>query len=183
MKAIGIGFLLLLAGCASLESPNPASPYYAYPPGWVLQLNKALTIPPNSATVRLQYGGVVPRNGVQEQDPYCVVELNTVSDKPQMLESGRFEVLRVTHSVESLVAAPSRFIKASFSGDDSGVIPQYFKTEFHLRSASQPNFRSMTCAWNQMGPDNQLLMRPLTLGEIRGALGDWITLIPPREHA
>jgi hypothetical protein len=182
MKVIGIGLLLLLAGCASLESPNPVSPYYAYPPGWVLQLNRTLTIPPNSATVRLQYGGIVPRNGVQEQDPYCVVELNTVSDKPQTLEPGRFEVRRVTHRVDFLAAAPSPFIKASFGMDGSGALPQYYKTEFHLRSALQPNIRSMTCAWNQMAPGNQLLMRPLTLGEIRGALGDWITLIPPGER-
>ena len=133
--------------------------------------------------MRLQYGGIVPRNGVQEQDPYCVVELNTVSGKPQTLKPGRFEVWQVTRSVDTLAAAPSPFIKASFSGDDTGVPPQYFKTEFRLRSALQPNIRSMTCAWNQMGPNNPLLMRPLTLGEIRGALGDWITLIPPREHA
>jgi hypothetical protein len=179
MKAIGIGFLLLLAGCASLESPNPASPYYAYPPGWILQLNKTLTIPPNSATVRLQYGGVVPRNGVQEQDPYCVVELNTVSDKPQTLEPGRFEVWRVTRSVETIAMATSPFIKTGFASDDSGPSFLYYKTVFHLRDTVQPNIRSMTCAWDQMAPGNESLMRHLTLGEIRSALGDWITLIPP----
>jgi hypothetical protein len=182
MKTIGTGLLLLLAGCASLESPNPASPYYAYPPGWVVRLNQPLTIPSNAATVRLQYGGVVPRNGVQEHDPYCVVELNTVSDKPQTLEPGRFEVWWVTRSVEILAAAPSPFIKAASGMDGSGALPQYYKTEFHLRSALQPNIRSMTCAWNQMTPGHRPLMRPLTLGEIRGALGDWITLIPPGER-
>jgi hypothetical protein len=38
----------------------------------------------------------------------------------------------------------------------------------------------MTCAWNQMVPGNPLLMRHLGLSEIRAALGDWITLIPPK---
>ena len=184
MKALGIGLLLLLGGCASLESPDPASPYYAYSTGWLAQLDRPLTIPAESATVRLQYGHVVPRNGVQEQDPFCVVELNTVSDAPQTLQAGRFEVLRVTRSISTLLArvAPATLMKAQFVNDDDGE-PSflYYLTTFHLRDATQPNLRSLTCAWNQMAPGNRSLMRHLTLDEIRGALGDWLRLIPPKE--
>lgn len=178
-----IVFALLLAGCASLASPDPASPYYAYPPGWTAQLNRPLTIPPDSATVRLQYGQVVPRNGVQEQDPFCVVELNTVSDAPQTLRPGRFEVLRITRSVSTLFAdaASTPFMKAQFVNDDDGAPTfLYYITEFRLRDPAQPALRGMRCAWNQMAPGNRPLMRHLTLGEIRGALGGWITLIPPQ---
>ena len=32
-----------------------------------------------------------------------------------------------------------------------------------------------------MAPGNRALMRHLTLDEIRWALGDWMTLIPPKE--
>ncbi|MHB1083289.1 MAG: hypothetical protein ACYCZA_00395 [Thiobacillus sp.] len=181
MKTIWIGLVLLLGGCASLESPDPASPYYAYSSGWVLRLNQPLTIPRDAATVRLQYGEIVPRNGVQEHDAYCVVELNTVRAEPQTLQPGRFEVWRVTRSVETLAASKSPFIKAAFVYDDMGSSRLYYKTEFHLRDAAQPNIRSMTCAWDQMAPGNRALMRHLTLGEIRDALGGWITLIPPRE--
>ena len=39
----------------------------------------------------------------------------------------------------------------------------------------------MRCAWNQMAPVNRMLMRHLTLDEIRWALGDWMSLIPPKE--
>lgn len=182
MKAIVTGLVLLLAGCESLESPNPASPYYAYTSGWVARLNQPLTIPRDAATVRLQYGEMVPRNGVQEHDPYCVVELNTVSAEPQILEPGRFEVWRVTRSVETLAATFSPFIKTRYVFDDTGPSFLYYKTEFHLRDPAQPNLRSMTCAWDQMAPGNRALMRHLTLDEIRSALGNWITLIPPREH-
>src|SRR5574340_1793367 len=93
-------FALLLAGCASLESSDPASPYYAYSAGWVAQLNRPLTIPAGSATVRLQYGRIVPRNSVQEQDPFCVVELDTVRAEPQTLQPGRFEVRSEEHTSE-----------------------------------------------------------------------------------
>ena len=181
MKAIATGLALLLAGCASLESPDPASPYYAYTSGWAVRLNQPLTIPRDAATVRLQYGEIVPRNGVQEYDPYCVVELNTVSAEPQILKPGQFEVWRVTRSVEILAAAASPFVKTRYVFDDTAPSFLYYKSEFHLRDPAQPNLRSMTCAWDQMAPGNRAFMRHLTLDEIRSALGSWITLIPPKE--
>ena len=131
--------------------------------------------------MRLQYGEIVPRNGVQEHDPYCVVELNTVSAEPQVLKPGRFEVWRVTRSVDTIAAAPSPFIRTAFVADVSRPSFLYYKTEFHLRDPAQPNLRSMTCAWDQMAPGSYPFMRHLTLAEIRSALGSWITLIPPKE--
>lgn len=182
MKTTGIGWVLLLGGCASLGSPDPASPYYAYTSGWVARLERPLTIPRDAATVRLQYGAIVPRNSVQEHDPYCVVELNTVRAEPQVLQPGRFEVWRVTRSVETLAATAPHFIKAGYVLDDTGPSFLYYKTEFHMRDPAQPDLRSMTCAWDQMAPGNRAMMRHLTLDEIRSALGDWITLMLPRER-
>jgi hypothetical protein len=183
MKVIVVGLVCVLGGCASLESPDPASPYYAYTSGWAARLNRPLTIPPDAATVRLQYGEIVPRNGVQEHDPYCVVELNTVSAEPQVLAPGRFEVWRVTRMVDTITASASGspYLKARHVFDDGGPSFMYFKTEFHLRDPAQPKLRSMTCAWDQMAPFSRTFMRHLTLDEIRSALGGWITLIPPRE--
>lgn len=183
MKRIGIGLVLLLGGCAGLESPDPASPYYAYSSGWTVQLNRPLTIPPDAATVRLQYGRIVPRNSVQEHDPFCVVELDTVRPGPQTLQPGRFEVWRVTRSVNPIaVARSSPYIRTGLVLDDGDPTFLYFITEFRLRDAVQPDLRGMTCAWNQMAPGNRGLMRHLTLGEIQSALGDWMTLIPPKER-
>ncbi len=175
-------FALLLAGCASLESPDPASPYYAYPHGWVAQLNQPLTIAAGSATVRLQYGRIVPRNSVQEQDPFCVVELNTVDDAPQTLRPGNFDILRVTRSISPVMAggAHSPFMKTRFAFDDGDPTFLYYITTFRLRDPAQPDLRSMTCAWNQMAPGNRALMRHLSLDEIRRALGSWMSLIPPK---
>lgn len=179
MNAMGIGLVLLLSGCVSLESADPGSPYYAYSSGWVVRLNRSLDIPSDAATVRLQYGRIVPRNSVQEHDPFCVVELDTVSSQTQTLQPGRFEVWRVTRSVSPIAAASSPFIKTGRSGDDYGSTFLYFKTEYRLRDRSQPNLRGMTCAWNQIAPSNRALMRHLTLDEIRQALGGWMTLVAP----
>lgn len=184
MKIIGFGLILLLLGsCAGLESPDPASPYYAYSSGWVVQLNRALQIPPGAATVRLQYGRIVPRNGVQEHDPFCVVELETVKDAEQTLHPGRFELWRVTRSVSPISAAAALpLVKAAHADDDAGESSfLYYITEFRLRDAAQPELRGMRCAWDQMAPGNRALMRHLTLDEIRHALGGWMTLIPPKE--
>jgi hypothetical protein len=133
--------------------------------------------------VRLQYGNIVPRNSVQEHDPYCVVELDTVSSETQTLQPGRFEVWRVTRSVDPITAMASPLIKTVHGDDDGGLTFLYYKTTFRLRDANQPTLRGMTCSWNQMAPGNRALMRHLTLAEIRQALGGWMTLIPPAEPA
>lgn len=182
MKSLVFGLVLLLAGCAGLESPDPASPYYAYSSGWAVQLDRALTIEPGAATVRLQYGQIVPRNSVQEHDPFCVVELDTVRDVRQTLQPGRFEVWRVTRFIDPISAAvKSPLVKARLILDDGSPTFLYFVTEFRLRDPAQPNLRSLRCAWNQLAPGNRMLMRHLTLDEIRWALGDWMILIPPKE--
>jgi hypothetical protein len=181
MKAIGIGLLLLLGGCAWLTSPDPASPHYAYTSGWVAQLNRPLPIAPDAATVRLQYGRIVPRNSVQEYDPFCIVELDTVRAEVQILQPGRFEVWRVRRSMSFITVAASPRVRAAYVDDDGDPSFLYYITEFRLRDPAQPNLRAMTCAWNQMAPANRALMRHLTLDEIQGALGDWISLIPPKE--
>lgn len=183
MKAFVLVGLLALGGCGSLNSPDPASPYYAYPPGWTVQLNQVLPIDPGAATVRLQYGRIVPRNGVQEQDPFCIMEVNTLNNQVQLLQPGRFEVVQVTRSISSITAAAqSSLVKARYVDDDGEPSFLYFITTFRLRDAAQSNVRSLRCAWDQMAPGNRALMRHLTLDEIRGALGGWITLIPPAER-
>lgn len=180
MKAFAIVLAALLTGCASLASTDPASPYYAYSTGWTVELSRPLTIEPGSATVRLQYGRVVPRNGVQRHDPHCVIELNTVSDGPQTLQPGRFEVLRVIRSTNDFFVERESFLRTVGFVEDDGPVSMFFITEFRLRDPAQPALRGMTCAWDQFAPGNLGLMRHLSLGEIRSALGDWMRFIPPR---
>jgi hypothetical protein len=184
MKTLALLGTLLLGGCTALQSPDPASPHYAWTTGWSVQLNRPLTIPADAATVRLQYGRIVPRNSVQEHDPFCVVELDTVGAAPQTLQPGRFEVWRVTRSIDPVSAMaplPLRQVRHVVIDDDGEPTFLYYVTTFRLRAPAQPELRSMRCAWNQMAPGNRALMRHLTLAEIRSAVGDWITLIPPQE--
>jgi hypothetical protein len=143
-----------------------------------LRLDRTLPIEPNAATARLQYGRIVARNAVQEQDPFCVFEIDSVSPTAQTVSPGRFEITAVTRSVETLAGmAPLRSTwqvrRVSF-GDDDGPTHIYYKTTFRLRDGVQP-VRALSCMSNQ-NASGIPIMRHLTSGEIRAALGDWFTL-------
>ncbi len=180
MRAALIG-MVLLGGCVGLHSDDPASPYYRYAAGWTLQVQRTLTVPADAATVRLQYGNIVPRNGVQEHDPFCILALSTVRGVAQSVAPGRYAIERVTRRIDPIsAAAPSPFVRVS-QGGDGGSSPSflYYVTEFRLRDPAQPELYSLRCAWDQWAPGNQAAMRHLTLGEIGVALGDWMTLRAP----
>ncbi len=182
MRILAAGVLVVLGGCAIPGSSDPSSPYFAFGPGWQVQLHRTLTIPADAASVRLQQGSIVPRNSVQAHEPYCVVELETVRSEPQVLQPGRFEAWQVTRSSDSIAAAPAAIsVTVGAQGHDTGPSFLYYKTEFRLRSDAQPAIRSLTCAWDQMTPGNRPFMRHLTLDEMRRALGGWISLNPPKE--
>lgn len=184
MRRVALLGMAVLAACAPLQSGDPASPHYAWSTGWSVRLERPLTIAAGEATVRLQYGRIVPRNSVQEHHPFCIVELETVGETAQTLQPGRFEVWRVTRSVDPVSAAVATpWVRTRLIEDDGDPSFLYFVTAFRLRDPAQPALRGMRCAWNQMAPGNRHLMRHLTLAEIRGALGGWMTFLPPGERA
>jgi hypothetical protein len=175
-----LALLFVLAGCGTTGQYGVDSPYYHYPDGVRLTLNQPLEITPDSATVRLQYGQVVARNGVHEQDPYCIFELSTVAEGPQRVKSDEFSVTRVRRSTSTIARSEilqTGLIRVSMGSDSSGPTNYYYKTEFFLHSDSQPNVLLMTCQSNQ---NYTPLKRYLTVAEIRQALGTIFTLSLPR---
>ena len=176
--SLWLGLLLVLSGCWTTEPYGVDSPYYHYPSGVHLTLNQSLEIPPGSATVRLQYGQVVARNGVQEQDPYCIFELSTVAEGAQGVKPDVFSVTRVQRSTSTIAgeSLPTGFVKTGMGNDSSGPTNYYYKTEFLLHSDSQPNVLEMTCQSNQ---NYTPIKRYLTVAEIRQALGTIFMLSLP----
>lgn len=179
--------LMLLAGLllGSLNACTSLAPESPQVTG-ALQLHQNLQIPPDSASVRLQYGGIVASNAVQEQDPFCVFEIEQVGAQPQTVAPGRFRITHVVRSIESFAGMPivpnawpaALNRRVSLGGDDSPT-HIYYKTTFRL--ASEPaQVRSLSCMSNQNAPGNAALMRHLTLAEIRAALGSRFSLIPPQ---
>lgn len=159
--------VMFLAGCAN-------TPVGSSPEGH-LRLNESLTIPPESASVRLQYGRVVASNAVQEHDAFCIFELNTRAEVAQQVASGRFAITRVARSVETLAGLPAwRPMRVALGDDGGGPTHIYYKTTFSLAGVGEPA-RSLTCMSNQNAPGIPI-MRHLTLAEIRQALGTLFTL-------
>lgn len=168
--------IAVLAGCASPGKYGPDSPYYGYPGGGRFILHQPLEIEADAATVRLQFGKVVARNAVQEEEPHCIFEINTVRDQPQRVAPDSFEITGVRRSITTFSGMPALFgpMRVGFDRDGS---PShiYYKTEFMLRSDRQPDVRAMTCQSNQMAP-GIAIMRHLTAAEIRQALGQVFSL-------
>lgn len=174
----------MCAGPARAADWGPESPYYRYPAGLTLVLRQTLTVPPDAATVRLQYGRVVASNAVQEHDAHCIFELDTVRETPQTVRPQSMRVLDVRRSVSTFSGMPVwpfgsiGFRRVGWQ-DDGGPSHVYFKTEFRLQSEVQPEVRSLTCQSNQMAPGISI-MRHLTLAQMRQALGDYFSLEWPR---
>lgn len=180
MPRFALPIIFLLGASLARADWGPESPYYAYPAGFTLRLNQPLTVPAEAATVRLQFGRTVPSNGVQEVEPHCIFELDTVRDTPQTVVPQDMQVTAVRRSISTFAGMPVwPWVGVGFRRvglhDDGGPSHIYYKTEFRLTSRAQPEVRSLTCQSNQMAP-GIAIMRHLTLPEIRQALGDWFTL-------
>jgi hypothetical protein len=168
--------LLLLAGCQT----DAALPRDAATGSGLtvtaIRLDRPLTIPAGSATVRLQFGHTVASNATQETEPYCSFELATVRAAPQPVEPERFEVVRIERRVRDFAGMPvmpRAFVPGLFGGDDEPS-QAYFITEFRLRSGPHAQARSLTCQVNALGLPLSG-QRYLTLNEMRAALGDYFS--------
>lgn len=162
----------LLAACANTSKP----PQLEF---GTLHLHESLQIEPNAATARLQYGRIVARNAVQEQDPFCVFEIDTVSARPQTVSPGYFSIVAVSQSIETIAGLPLGVsVRKVLFGDDDGPTHIYYKTTFRLQDKARTEtqaVRALTCMSNQNAA-GIAIMRHLTMAEIRGALGSWFTL-------
>lgn len=169
---------VLLWSCDTPGSYGPETPYYRFPAGSRLVLERALEIPANWATVRIQNGRVAAFGHVQEYAPHCIFEINTVRAEPQRVEPDTFAIVKVERSMSTLAAQSGFFIRAAFADTDRPG-QMFYKTVFTLRSERRPGVRWLTCQSDQYAAGIGI-PRHLTVSEIRQALGDILTLELPR---
>lgn len=176
-KALLLFCVTFLWSCNTPGGYGQESPYYRYPENGRFVLNHTLEIPANWATARLQSGKVVSFGHVQEQEPHCIVELNTVRAEPQHIEPDTFIIVRVQRSISELAAASGFFIRAAFVSDNRPT-QMFYKTAFTLRSDKQPGVLRMTCQSDQHAA-GMGIPRHLSVPDIRRALGNIFTLELP----
>lgn len=169
---------IALAGCSGAP-PRYGSGAVAGEPLQV-ELLHPLPVPAGEASVRLQYGRVIPRNGAQETDPYCILEVERVSDGHQVVQPGSLRIIRVSRRSVSHSGMP--ILRSSLSmpgfGDDGQPSQVYYATEFTLHSDRQPDVRSLTCQHDQ-GASGISQPRHLTLPEMQAALAGHIHIGSP----
>lgn len=165
MRRLLPAFVLLATLGACAHPPADA------PPLGQLRLEVPLTIPPGAATVRLQYGRVTAFNAVQEQDPFCVFEIETVGESAQAVAPVVFPIVHAYRSVETFAGMPVSPWAAMHVDFDRDDMPSqiYYKTTFRL-GANPQGARSLACMSNQRMPGIGI-MRHLSLGDMRAALG------------
>lgn len=171
---------LLALGLWSCDTPRgfgPETPYYHFQAGSRLVLTRTLEIPANWATVRLQHGKAVAFGHVQEHQPHCILEIDTVRAEPQRVEADEFAIVKAVRSESTLAARPMVFIRTAFADADRPA-QMFYKTIFTLHSRRQPGVLRMTCQSDQYAAGVGI-PRHLTVGEIRQALGGLFTLELP----
>ncbi len=92
--SVAVCLPMVLTACATPASgPYADLAYQRVTPGSTLTLHTPLRIPANQAHADIQ------AVGSGEMDPYCELEISTVSESPQTVEPDVFEIWRVGRSV------------------------------------------------------------------------------------
>jgi hypothetical protein len=104
-----VGAALMAAGCAGGVGLAPAIPI-------ALEIPNPLIIPAARAHTKFQKGRQVYT--VNRYDPWCELEIRTVSEQPQRVEPGRFHVHRVQQAFIKDYNTRISAVLAGFSCDD-----------------------------------------------------------------
>jgi len=144
--------VIALSACQGAAEYAQALAESSVPVGSRLILNQSLSIPSDTAHVRLQSGEIRSAGAIKQYYPNCNFRLRTRTDAPQKLEPDTFIIFKVEYG------------KDIVAGDN---VQRYY-SEMHLRSEKQPNVFMLACQqWNKP-PDSSYV----TVDQIRVVLGE-----------
>lgn len=178
LRQVGLLAILALVTACSLPVPKgPDSPYAKTPVGSILELNRAIEIPPGSTRVFIQNGRLV--NGFNHYTPNCNIEVRKIDQSSkQTIPTGVYRVVRVQSTYDENVksTAPTRLAAlGSFSlaeSVDNGSTMMYAGYHLYLEGAD-PNVMRLSCRGAFADPPDAV---PPSINEIQQALGDVMTL-------
>ncbi len=172
--------IAIASGCASLTENNPDRP--SVNPASILQVNQNLEIPSGKSRVFFQDGAVVPLGKrIDKWSTYCslLMQKKHASGEPNLIVSpGQFEIIKVFESENYRGSRRTYVASLGWFYDVSSQRPVFvdFEIELLLKSAEQPNVRSLIC---EKRVDNWNLYDYPTLVEIRSAVGNLIEIKTP----
>jgi len=174
MTRILVAFLALgVVACQPLVRNGEESNYFIPAQGATAQLNRPLPVPVREVRSYIQFGEATPRRQVNPHYPNCHLELWTLVERPREVVPRTFVIERIERRHATLASGGQQLQVAALAmrpGDGSPTIN--FQTRFHLRAEEGSDVRRLNCSvWGEPGNGDYL-----ELGEIRGALGDIVTL-------
>lgn len=175
--------ILLTTSCSSSLIQQPVTIKELLPVGSTLRLTQTLTIPKDRSSIYIAFGKVAPLknfNTVDIYEPYCMFRLHDeVPDARQVL-ADQFKITKIVEwegyysrldyrNVTSRHNRESGFRKvATMNASDGGPSIMMHATVIGLHSNKQPEVKEIVCGhW-----DEQSLVEPLTLEQMKTALGD-----------
>jgi hypothetical protein len=142
---------LMLAGCQTTATTDVNSFWFKIRPGSTLVLNQPVEIPAGEAHVDLQNGQLA--DGVDEYTVSCTFTIENLG--PRTVTPDTFQITDASDS-QAWISQPD--------------IMRFYK-ELRLKSERQPEVLTLVCQdW-----DGPLQGRPVTVGEIRKAVGAYFT--------
>jgi hypothetical protein len=184
MKIFPVLFLtLLLTGCSTpVVKPLPPM-LHQTPVGSVVQLNQPLTIPAQRVDAGIQFGK--PVQSIEQYEPHCRFEVNTLNDRDVTLPAGDYRVTKIIRfsdpfysGTDNVQVASADNMTAWFAMGIGGSADSfwYYKTVFYLESSVFPDIRQLTCG--SVYPSGYEA-RDITLKEFENAVGDVVKLRTP----
>jgi hypothetical protein len=154
--------VLVTGGCALGDRPGAG--------GLLVEIPEPVTIPAGSAHARFQGGRQVA--AASQLEPYCELEIKTVSERPQQAHPGRYPILGQRFT---LLRDPTTRIPALLTGINCSD-PLFQESFWRVGTASGGNLYALRCIrpfYNcAFGP-------PLSLEEVGAVTGPAIRVAGP----
>jgi hypothetical protein len=167
-----------LSGCApQVVREDAGGAWTKIPPGSTFTLKRPIQVPQDRA--RVFFGGGRVLSSGANMGPSCGLEVRAISrDGPQTVAAQTFRITRVERywtQVAGLRMPTSGQVRFQLaSGQDGGGTPMIQEGyHFWFAADGDPNVMRLTCLGML---DDMWRSRPITLQEIRAALGDMATL-------
>lgn len=180
-RTLSIFFVVVsLAACASSPYPLPLDTSHR------LSLHRAYGPLPNYSRIYFQNGARIDKGDVDKWTTWCelyVFDSTRGADFRTAIDPGEFSISRVQiryHSADGPLYFPTHGFSFGLGEDSDDFRPPDFylyTVVLRLASPDQPDLRSLTCQrkWGARGNHFP------TLADMRGALGEVITLVPPAD--
>jgi len=169
-------FVVALYGCGPMVIRDASTGAQVPIQRGSFELYKAVEIP--SGRTRIYFQGGRQVGGVNEFQPHCQLEVNTLLEQTRRVEADVFAVTRVGTRSDQVVMGQSGVQLAGLGGFGlwgAGESRRMYVYVFGLHSDRQPDVRSLNCGGAFDAP---MLAELPTLQEIQEALGEFGTLHP-----